>query len=90
MYLGNSVSSTEIDVNICLAKVYIVINRLLIIWKSDLPDKIKQDFFQAVAVSIQLYKCIAWMIIKGIEKKHDKNYTRMLWAILKKSWKQHI
>ena len=43
-YLGSSVSSTETDVNIRLAKVWTAIDRLLIIWKSDLSDKIKRYF----------------------------------------------
>ena len=30
-----------------------------------------------------------WMLTKSIEKKLDGNYTRMLLAILSKSWKQH-
>ena len=51
-YLGSSVSSTEIDINTRLAKAWIAINRLLVIWKSDLFDKIKRIFFQAAVVSI--------------------------------------
>ena len=35
-YLGSSVSSTENGINLRLAKVWTVIDRLLIIWKSDL------------------------------------------------------
>ena len=44
------VSSIESEVNTHHTKVWINIDRLLIIWKSDLSDKIKQNFFQAVAV----------------------------------------
>ena len=29
------------------------------------------------------------MLIKRMEKKFDSNYTRMLRAILNKSWRQH-
>ena len=29
------------------------------------------------------------MLTKRLEKKLDGNYTRMLWAILNKSWRQH-
>ena len=47
-YHGSNISSTESDVNIRIGKALTVIDRLLIIWKSDLPDKIKRDFFQAV------------------------------------------
>ena len=56
-YLGSKISSTESDVNICLVDMWNTIDRLSIIWKPDLPDKIKQNFFQTVAVSILLYGC---------------------------------
>ena len=65
------------------------INKLSIIWKSDLTDKIKCSFFHAVVVSILLYGCTTWMLTKRLEKKLDGNYTRMLRAILNKSWRQH-
>ena len=41
-------------------------------------------------MSILLYGCTAWTLIKCMEKKLDGNYTRMLWAVLNKSWKQHF
>ena len=56
-YLGSSVSSTETDINTRLTKVWTAIDGLLIIWKSDLTDKIKRSFFQAAVVSILLYRC---------------------------------
>ena len=31
----------------------------------------------------------SWMLTKRLEKKLDSNYTRMLQAILNKSWRQH-
>ena len=65
------------------------INRLSIIWKSDLTDKLKRSFFQAAVVSILLYGCTTWTLTKRLEKKLDVNYTRILRAILKKSWRQH-
>ena len=88
-YLGSSVSSTECDVNIHQAKVWTAIDWLSIIWKWDQSDKIKRDFFQAVAVSILLYRCTTWAQTKCTEKKVDRNYTRMQRAILNKFWKQH-
>ena len=48
----------------------------------------KRSFFQAVVVSILLYGCTTWTLTKRVEKKLDGNYTRMLRAILNKSW-QH-
>ena len=88
-YLGSSVSSTEKDIDTRLAKAWTAIDRLLIIWKSDLTDKMKRSFFQAAVVSILLYGCTTWALTKRLEKKLDGNYTRMLRAILNKSWRQH-
>ena len=58
------------------------------IWKSDLTDKMKRSFFQAAVVSILLYGCTTWTPNKRLEKKLDGNYTRILRAILNKSWRQ--
>ena len=49
-------------------------------WKSDLTDKIKLDFFQAMAMLVLLYACTTWK---------DENFKRMLHAVLNKSWKLH-
>ena len=45
----------------------------------------KRSFFLAAVTSILLYGCTT----KRLEKKLDGNYTRMLRAILNKSWRQH-
>ena len=87
--LGSSVSSTEQDIDMRLMKAWTAIDKLSIIWKSDLTDKIKRSFFQAAVVSKLLYGCTTWMRTKRLEKKLDSNYTRMLQAILNKSWRQH-
>ena len=87
-YLGSSVSSTEKDIDTRLTKAWTAIDRLSIIWKSDLTDKMKRSFFRAAVVSILLYGCTTWMLTKRLEKKLDGNYTRMLRAILNKSWLQ--
>ena len=57
IYLESSVSSTENDINMRQANAWTVINRLSVVWKSDLPDKIKSNLFQAAVVSILLYGC---------------------------------
>ena len=49
----------------------------------------KRNFFLAAVVSILLYECTTWTLTKRLEKKLDGNYTRMLRAILYKSWQQH-
>ena len=50
---------------------------------------VKRSFFQAAVTSILLYGCTTWTLTKRLEKKLDGNYTRMLRAILNKSWQQH-
>ena len=87
-YLGSSVSSTERDIDTRLTKAWTAIDRHSIIWKSDLTDEMKRSFFQAVVVSILLYGCTTWTLTKRLKKKLDGNYTRMLGAILNKSWRQ--
>ena len=56
---------------------------------TDLTDKMKRSFFRAAVVSILLYGCTTWTLTKRLKKKLDGNYTRMLRAILNKSWRQH-
>ena len=40
-----------------LTKAWTAIDKLSVIWKSDLTDKMKRSFFQAAVVSILLYRC---------------------------------
>ena len=85
-YQESSVTSTEKDINTRLAKA---VDKLSIIWNSDLTDEIKRNFFQTAVVSILLYGCTTWTLTKRMKKKHDGNYTRILQAIVNKSWRQH-
>ena len=66
-YLMSRVSSTVTDINMQLAKARKAIDRLSVIWKSELTDKIKRSFFQAAIVSILLYGCITWTLTKQME-----------------------
>ena len=83
-YLESSVSSSEKDIDTRLTKAWTAIDRLSIVWQSDLTDKMKRSFFQAAVISILLYGCTTWTLTKRLEKL-DGNYTRMLRAILNKS-----
>ena len=85
-YQGSSVPSAETDINTWLPTAWTAIDRLLVIWKSDLTDKIKPSFFRAAVVSILLFGCTTRTLTKRTEKKFDVNYTRVLRAILNKSW----
>ena len=59
----------------CQTKIQLfrVIDRLSIIWKSDLSDKIKLDFFQTVMVLILLDECTTWTLKKRLHK-NTKSY----------------
>ena len=88
-YLGSNISSTEKDVMIRIAKAWSALNRLRTIWKSSLPDNMKRNFFRAIVESVLIYGSTAWTLTKHLEDKLDGTYTRMLRAILNKSWRQH-
>ena len=61
-YLGSSVSSTEKDIDTRLTKAWTAIDRLSIIWKSDLTDKMKRSFFQAAtAIWMHHVDTAIWM-----------------------------
>ena len=77
------------DIDTRLTKAWTAIDRQSIIWIPDLTDRMKRSFFQAADVSILLYGCTTWTLTKWLEKKLDGNYTRMLRAILNKSWRQN-
>ena len=59
------------------------------IWNKKTNTTLKRSFFQVAVISILLYGCTTCTLTKRLEKKLDGNYTRMLWAILNKSWRQH-
>ena len=47
-----------------LTKAWTAINRLSVIWKLDLTNKIKCSFFQATIVLILLFGCTTWTLNK--------------------------
>ena len=70
----SNISSTESDVSMRLGKAWTAIYTLKATWKFDLPDKIKQEFFQVIAGSVPLNGCATWTLTKLLEKKVDENY----------------
>ena len=57
--LGSYTASTERDVNIRLGKAWDALNELDKIWKSNLPDNLKRNFFQAAVETILLYGSVS-------------------------------
>ncbi|XP_066915257.1 uncharacterized protein [Clytia hemisphaerica] len=89
VYLGSEISSTEKDIKIRIAKAWSALNKMQVIWKSNLCKDLKRNFFRAVIESILLYGSAAWTLTKAHEKMLDGTYTRMLRAVLNISWQQH-
>ena len=77
-YLGSSVSSTKKDIDTRLMKAWTAIDRLSIIWKSDLSDKMKRSFFQAAVVSILLYGCTTWTLAGHCWRSKDELISDVL------------
>ena len=44
---------------------------------------------KAVVMSVLLYGCTTWTLTKHLGNKLDGTCTRMMGAVLNKSWKQH-
>lgn len=88
-YLGSYIASTEHDVNIRLGKTWDALNELDKIWKSNLPDNLKRNFFRAAVETVLLYGSVSWNLTTHLEKKIDGAYTRMLCTALNRSWKDH-
>ena len=85
-HLGSGVSSTKTDIPMRLAKAWTAINRLSVIWKSDLTDEMKRSFLP----SNGRIDTAVWTLTKCMEKKLHGSYTSMLQSILNKSWRQHF
>ena len=79
----------------CTIGITVTLPQFLYFFFFFLTDKMKRSFFQRscryyyMDVSILPYGCTTWTLTKRMEKKFDGNYTKMLRAILNKSWRKH-
>ena len=67
-YLRSSVFSTKTNINTRLGKAWTANDRLPVICKSDMTNKINRSSFQALVESILLYGCTTWTLTKHGEK----------------------
>ena len=58
-YLGSFIASTEKDVNIRLGEAWAALNGMNNIWKSNLPDQLKRNFFSATVEYVLVYGSIS-------------------------------
>ena len=84
-----TITQTYIYFPPCSSLIYLLSLVSLHLFKFSIFLKMKRSFFQAAVASILLYGCTTLTLTKRPEKKLDGNYTRMLRAILNKSWRQH-
>ena len=89
IYLGSEISSTANDIKIRIGKAWDAVDKMSSIWKLSLSDDLKRRFFRAVVEPVLLYGSTTWTLLKSHIKSLDGTYTRMLRAILNKSWKEH-
>ena len=75
----SSVEKKDIDTR--LTKAWTAIDKLSIIWKSELTDKMKRSFFQAAVVSILQYGCSTWTLTKARRQLH-KNVASNIEQVL--------
>ena len=86
MYLRSNDSSTENDAYTCLVKAWSNVDRVSVVWKSDLSNKIKHNFSKPRSCLIY-YMDSPYGSYLSIEKNLDDKRARILRAILYKSWK---
>ena len=88
-YLGSNIASTDKDIKIKIGKAWSALTNMNAIWKSNLPDSIKREFFRSTVETVLLYGSSTWTLTRKQEKTLDGTYTRMLRAVLNVSWKSH-
>jgi len=60
------------------------------ICESNLPRRLKINFFRATVESILFYCAETWTMTKELNKELDGTYTRLLRQTLNINWRQHI
>ncbi|XP_071958788.1 uncharacterized protein [Antedon mediterranea] len=89
-YLGSNIASTAKDVDIRISKAWSALKRLTVIWKSNISNNMKKNFFKTTVESVLLYGSSTWTLTKKLENTLNGTYTRMLRAVLNVSWQEHL
>ena len=66
------------------------LNKMEKIWKSNLKKHLKIGFFCATVESVLLYGAKSWTLTGIMSGRLDDIYTKVLRAVLRVSWKEHI
>lgn len=77
--LRSEIHSNENDVNILIAKAWFVLNKIDLIWKSNLSNNLKRRFFQSTVEAVLMHN--VWALTKSLESDFDGICIRMLRVI---------
>ena len=89
-YLSSWIITTSRDIASHMAKTWPALYKLDNIWNSNLPRRLKMQFFRAVDVSILLNGAESWTLAKTHESQLDGTYIWMLHFPLNVHWSQHV
>ena len=89
-FLGCWVDNSEKDTKTGKAQAWASIRKLDNMWKSDLPRKLKINFFHSAVENIMLYGAEKWTITRTMNSEIDGTYTRLLRHALNSNWRQHV
>jgi len=84
------VDNSAKDIKVRKAQVWTATLKLDNIWKSNLPRRLKINFFRATVESILLYGSKTWTMTKELNKELDGTYTCLLRHTLNINWRQNI
>ena len=90
LYLGSWIGSCEKDVCVIIGKAWKALQKMDTIWKSNLSMDLKTIFFKSTVESVLLYGSSTWTMTKGLEKKVNCEYTKMLRVVKGVTWQQHM
>ena len=66
-YLSIYIGSTQHDVSIRIGSSWAALNSLNIIWKSNLSNKPKRNFFRATVENVLVYGSITWTLTTTLD-----------------------
>ena len=78
-YLGSYIASTEHDVHSRLGKVWNALDQLYKIWKSNLPDNLKRNFFREGVETVLLW--FSLLDLNNIWKRKSTEHTLECYAL---------
>ena len=89
-YLGSWIDTCSKDISIRIGKAWTALLKLNTIWKSNMSESLRVQFFRATVETVLLYGSTAWTLTKALKKKLDGAYTKMLRVVKNVTWQHHV